>query len=331
MFHILLTMFAGIGAGYVCRRVKAISYSGKGVTVIVWIMLFMLGAEIGMDRNIVGNLSGLGLQSILFAVAGVAGSVLAAVAVQKVLFSTEVPGKAYVPHEDSPYHAAEAGKTGAGDGILKRFRMFGGTIAVLAFFAAGCIAGLTGIMPFDPREGNVTVYILYVLMLLVGVSIWSNPELKKILKSITPTLLVLPLASIAGTLLFSAAVSLAVSGWGLTDCLAVGSGMGYYSLSSILISQYKEASIGAQLAAELGTVALLANIFRELFTLVSAPVLARKFGPFAPIASAGATAMDVCLPVILKNTGDRMLPAAVISGVISDFSVPLLVPLFCSL
>ncbi len=206
-----------------------------------------------------------------------------------------------------------------------------GTLIVLAFFAAGCMAGLAGIMPFDPREGNATTYILYALMLMVGISIGSNPDLKRILKGVTPGLLLLPVASIAGTLLLTAAVSLMMKGWGLTDCLAVGSGMGYYSLSSILISQYKEASIGAQLAAELGTVALLANIFRELFTLVSAPVLARKFGPFAPIASAGATAMDVCLPVILKNTGDRMLPAAVISGVISDFSVPLLVPLFCSL
>lgn len=206
-----------------------------------------------------------------------------------------------------------------------------GTLAVLAVFAAGCIAGWTGWLPFDPEDENITMYILYALMFLVGLGIGSNPDLKSIITSVKPKLLLLPAASILGTLAFSAAASLFLRSWGVTDCLAVGSGMGYYSLSSILISQYMEASLGAQLAAELGTIALLTNIFRELFTLVATPVLAKKVSPFAPIASAGATAMDVCLPVILKYTGNRFMPAAVISGIVSDFSVPFLVSFFCSL
>lgn len=206
-----------------------------------------------------------------------------------------------------------------------------GTLAVLAVFAAGCIAGWAGWLPFDPEDENITMYILYALMFLVGLGIGSNPDLKSIITSVKPKLLLLPAASILGTLAFSAAASLFLRSWRVTDCLAVGSGMGYYSLSSILISQYMEASLGAQLAAELGTIALLTNIFRELFTLVATPVLAKKVSPFAPIASAGATAMDVCLPVILKYTGNRFMPAAVISGIVSDFSVPFLVSFFCSL
>ena len=168
-------------------------------------------------------------------------------------------------------------------------------------------------------------------MFLVGVNIGGNPELKKIFSSVDPKLLLLPLASVFWTLAVTALVSLVLPGWGLADCLAVGSGMGYYSLSSILISEYRQMALGAQLAAELGTIALLSNVFRELFTLVASPFLARKFGPFAPIASAGATAMDVSLPVILRSSGNRFLAAAVISGVICDFSVPLLVSFFCSL
>ena len=151
-----------------------------------------------------------------------------------------------------------------------------GTLAVLAVFAAGCIAGWAGWLPFDPEDENITMYILYALMFLVGLSIGSNPDLKSIITSVKPKLLLLPAASILGTLAFSAAASLFLRSWGVTDCLAVGSGMGYYSLSSILISQYMEASLGAQLAAELGTIALLTNIFRELFTLVATPVLAKK-------------------------------------------------------
>ena len=86
-------------------------------------------------------------------------------------------------------------------------------------------------------------------------------------------MLLVPMATIAGTLLFSALASLLLSQWSVFDCMAVGSGFAYYSLSSILITQFKEPSIGLQLATELGTIALLANIFREMMALLGAPLI----------------------------------------------------------
>ena len=85
--------------------------------------------------------------------------------------------------------------------------------------------------------------------------------------------------TILGTLAGSAAVSLILTHRSLTDCLAVGSGFGYYSLSSIFITEYK--------GAELGTIALLANISREILTLLAAPLLVRWFGNLAPISAGG--------------------------------------------
>ncbi len=64
-------------------------------------------------------------------------------------------------------------------------------------------------------------------------------------------MLLVPIATIVGTLLFSAFASLLLSQWSVFDCMAVGSGFAYYSLSSILITQFKEASVGLQLATEL--------------------------------------------------------------------------------
>lgn len=208
-----------------------------------------------------------------------------------------------------------------------------GTVLTLAVFICGCLAGVVGIMDLAGQgnvSGDISMYILYVLMFLVGMSVGSSPDLKRIVKGVNPGILLLPVATIAGSLAFSAVAALLLSGWGVSDCLAVGSGLGYYSLSSVLISQFKEVSHGASMAAELGTVALLSNIFREMFTLLGAPLLGRWFGPFAPVASAGATAFDVCLPAILKSAGDRMLPAAIVSGIVCDVSVPFLVPFFCS-
>lgn len=208
-----------------------------------------------------------------------------------------------------------------------------GTVLTVSVFLLGCAAGWSGLADmeiFGAAGDDVTIYLLYLLMFLVGISVGANPNLKKILGSVSPKILLLPVTTVLGTLAFSALASLLVSGRGLADSLAIGSGMGYYSLSSVLIGQLKEASAGAQLAAELGTIALLTNIFREMFTLVGAPLLCRWFGPFAPIASAGATAFDVCLPVIVRYSGDAMLPYAIVSGVVCDMSVPFLVSFFCS-
>ncbi len=208
-----------------------------------------------------------------------------------------------------------------------------GTLSTLGVFVLGCIAGWSGLVDLD-RLGkageNASMIVLFILMFLVGISMGHNPDLKKILKGIRPGIVLLPLVSIFGTLLFSALASLLIPARDMTDCLAIGSGMGYYSLSSVLIARFKEVSVGAQLAAELGTVALLTNIFREIFTLIGTPLLGRWFGPFAPVASAGATAFDVCMPMIIRYGGNRILPYAIVSGVLTDFSVPFLVSFFCS-
>lgn len=109
----------------------------------------------------------------------------------------------------------------------------------------------------------------------------------------------------------------------LTDCLAVGSGFGYYSLSSIFITEYR--------GGELGTVALLANIIREILTLLAAPLLVRWFGRLAPISAGGATTMDTTLPVIMQASGQEFVVVSIFHGFLVDFSVPFLVTLFCSL
>ena len=142
------------------------------------------------------------------------------------------------------------------------------SLIVVAFFCIGCLVGIFNDFQFDMH--NLSMYILYALMLQVGISIGSNKNLKFLIKSLRPNILLVPIATIVGTLLFSAFASLLLSQWSVFDCMAVGSGFAYYSLSSILITQFKEASVGLQLATELGTIALLANIFREMMALLGA-------------------------------------------------------------
>jgi len=78
-----------------------------------------------------------------------------------------------------------------------------GSLIVVAFFCIGCLVGIFNDFQFDMH--NLSMYILYALMLQVGISIGSNKNLKFLIKSLRPNMLLVPIATIVGTLLFSAA------------------------------------------------------------------------------------------------------------------------------
>ncbi len=89
MFYLILTMLVGVVAGLMMRKVKALSHIGKAISVTIYVMLFFLGVKIGADRNILANLSTLGVQALLLALAGAMGSVFFAALLYRFFFRTE--------------------------------------------------------------------------------------------------------------------------------------------------------------------------------------------------------------------------------------------------
>ncbi|MBR5169108.1 MAG: lysine exporter LysO family protein [Muribaculaceae bacterium] len=196
-----------------------------------------------------------------------------------------------------------------------------GSLIIVGFFVLGIVCGLMHWLP--PLDSNVSFLTLCALLFCVGMTVGHNTELLKSFRQLDPRLMLLPLMTITGTLAATAVASLGLPGRSLTDCLAVGSGFGYYSLSSILITQYR--------GPDLGTVALLANIIREVITLLGAPLMVRWWGPLAPISSGGATTMDTTLPIITRTSGEDFVILSLFHGFLVDFSVPFLVTFFCGL
>jgi uncharacterized membrane protein YbjE (DUF340 family) len=193
--------------------------------------------------------------------------------------------------------------------------------------------GWSGRLP-DSVIAGTDVYstcVLYVLMIAVGVSLGSDEKLREILRSVRLRLLFVPLATIVGTLAATAVASLFISRWGLPECMAVGSGFCYYSLSSILITELATPSLGLQAATELGTIALMANLIRELSVLLAAPLMVRYFGRLAPICAGGASTLDTTLPAIIHYSGSDMVFISIFHAILVDFSVPFFVSLFCSM
>ena len=193
----------------------------------------------------------------------------------------------------------------------------------MGFFVLGIVCGLMHWLPDLNAYGNVSFLTLCALLFCVGMTVGNNTTLLKSFTKLDPRLMLLPLMTIVGTLIATAIAAVGLPGRSLTDCLAVGSGFGYYSLSSILITQYR--------GPDLGTVALLANIIREVFTLLGAPLLVRWWGPLAPISTGGATTMDTTLPIITRTSGEDFVLLSLFHGFLVDFSVPFLVTFFCSL
>lgn len=204
-----------------------------------------------------------------------------------------------------------------------------GSLITLVFFLSGCVAGAFAWADFNAHEASI--YVLYILMLLLGINLGCSKDPKEFAASLKPATLLVPLATIGGTLLFSAVGGFLLSRWSVFDCMAVGSGFSYYSISSILITEIKSASMGVQVATELGTIALLSNIFREMTALICAPLFRKYFGYLAPISAAGIGSADISLPTIARISGPDAIPIAIIHGLLIEITMPFFVTFFCKM
>jgi uncharacterized membrane protein YbjE (DUF340 family) len=143
------------------------------------------------------------------------------------------------------------------------------------------------------------------------------------IRSMNIKILLVPVTTFAGTAIGIIFYQLLFNYPKGNDLYAIGAGFGYYSFSSIYISKAS--------GEIMGIIALLANIIREVLTLILAPVLVKYFGNLAPIAAGGATTSDTTLPIILKYSGKEYVLCSVVNGVILTLTVPFLVAFIYSL
>lgn len=196
------------------------------------------------------------------------------------------------------------------------------SLIILLFFISGLLAAFLGLIPDTISRHELSSWALYLLMLLVGIAIGADKTALDAVRSHGLRLLLIPLATILGTFLGNISMAWLMDDYSLAEVLAVGAGFGYYSLSSIIIGQLHSES--------LGVVALLANIMREIFTLLLAPALAVYFGKLAPVSAGGATSMDTTLPIITAASGKEFAIVALFHGMVLTIVVPLLVTFIIS-
>ncbi len=196
------------------------------------------------------------------------------------------------------------------------------SLIILCFFTAGILIGIYDLIPDLPGNHDISLYVLYLLMFLVGVSIGGDSHAWDVLRKANIRIFLVPAGIVTGSLGGALLAASLLEGMAVKDILAVSAGFGYYSLSSLYISNVR--------GEMLGTLALLSNIMREIFTLLMTPLLVRLTGPLAPIASGGATSMDTTLPIISLYSGRDFAVISLFSGIVLTVLVPFLVPFILS-
>lgn len=86
MFIIIGIMLTGMLLGYLLRS-KRLSWIHKIITLLIWILLFLLGIDVGGNESIIKGLHTLGLEAVIITVAAVIGSTLCAWGLWYLLYS----------------------------------------------------------------------------------------------------------------------------------------------------------------------------------------------------------------------------------------------------
>ena len=90
MFSVILFIFLGIRSGYLLRKkrsrscVKVQTAKDKVITFLIWLLLFLLGVEVGGNEQIIKALPTLGVEALLLSVAGTLGCCVLAWALWKI-------------------------------------------------------------------------------------------------------------------------------------------------------------------------------------------------------------------------------------------------------
>mgnify|MGYP000679024045 FL=1 len=330
MFIVILFIFLGILSGVLCRKLStgarisltdvAARWQGRIVTWLIWLLLFLLGIEVGSNEMIVRSLPTLGVEALLLSSAATLGCCVLAWMLWRVSKNNTVQENAKnETSADKEGNPAE--KEGLqGSSLIRGLKVMKGSLIVVGFFVIGLLGGIEKMVPLWLLDGDVSFVALCGLLLFVGLGIGLNPEMKKEVRSLSPRMALLPVVTIIGSWLGALLIWTELHRT-LSDCMAINSGFAYYSLSSIFITEYR--------GAELGTIALLANIIREMLTLLGAPLMAHWFGQLAPISAGGATTMDTTLPILSQTVGQRYIALSIYHGFVVDFTVPFLVSWWC--
>lgn len=184
------------------------------------------------------------------------------------------------------------------------------------------LAGYLAATVLQQMQMNVhinTWYLLLVFMFIIGLDLAYSPLSRSWLNW---RIFLVPMSCVIGSVAGALICALIINDIAVKDLIMLSQGFGFYSMSGIVVTELKNPT--------LGSIALINDLFREIFAILFMYVVGWRY-PRSAISSAGATAMDVTLPMIKQACGNEFIPHAMVSGLVLSILAPILVSILTTL
>lgn len=125
-------------------------------------------------------------------------------------------------------------------------------LIVILCFTAGIFCGTFANTTISTYCEKLPQFLLYALVIQVGLNLGANAELGKMVKDIRFSSLLLPFFTIIGTLVFSAAASLLLTSWNIYDCMGCRKRIRLLFLILLAYRTTERGVGGIEIASQLG-------------------------------------------------------------------------------
>ena len=287
-------------------RSRPLVWVGKLQFAALMILIVTLGVNLGANDEVVSSLA-----ALVITVLAMAGSLLCLTLLRRFVLKLDHYG---LPRGSVAAREEEAHHSGKADNSL--------TFLIVIAVVLGMLAGRF-VLPaaVTAHCGTVISFGLYLLLFMVGMDMGKQGTLLADIKTAGFQVLLVPVAVCAGSLAFAALAGLVLP-LGVKDSMAAASGLGWYSLAPTLLAPY---------SLSVSAVAFLSNVMREIFAIITIPIVAKYVGYVECASLPGAAAMDTVLPVVVGANHERITIYSFTSGVVLSLAVPLLVPAIVTL
>lgn len=286
-----------IGYTFKIKNTKILQQFGKITMLLLYMILFIMGISLGQLDNLAQQLPQIGIYALTFIVF-IQGLTFLGLFLYDKLF---------------PQPLAKTT-----DKMPSRWRIVLDSLKLCLVVLIGFFIGLWGKGWVNLPFGSST-YVLVVLIFCVGIQLRNNGiSIRAVFFNqrgmITGVIFVF-------TSLLGGIIGAQVLNVPIVQGLAVSSGLGWYSLSSVTLNN--------AWGPIWGSIAFFNDLSRELMSLFIVPLFMQHYRSTA-IGYTGATAIDCTLPIIQKAGGVEVLPLAFSFGFITNIAPPILLVFFTS-
>lgn len=298
MFEGLLIILVPMFLGYCFKVRKILPLINQLVMLLLYIILFVMGYNLGQLENIIQTLPLIASSAFIFAFMINGFNILGLILYDK--FQQQKPLQ---------HHKAS----------ISRWHLLFDSFKLCSTVIIGFIMGMLT-QTYFTLPNDTSTYLLIVLIFFVGIQLRNNGiSLIQAFfnKQGIYTALIMIITSLLGGIISALYLNLPMA-----QGLAIASGLGWYTLSSIILND--------AWGAVFGSIAFLNDLLKEILSLFLIPLLMVRFRS-AAIGVAGATALDCTLPIIQRSGGIEVVPLAISFGFITNIMAPILLVIFSSM